>query len=346
MQDRVIKFDTPICEILIAEDYALEGCDPRYINDMEPRTPENVQSLDRFKNNKEITVSHLLTHTSGLLEGPKGLHFDEKAVGNFNYANYGYQLLAGIVQNVNKSGQSFEEYIRENIFKDIMHCAAAHDQKVPESEPAPFIYYKGKLRSHDPLDKKFRLPEPDGNGCWWTSANDLSQFMKTLFDNKYFKKQETLEKMVDLGFNKNKITLKDGSIAYLHGGGFPGRSAVACRIEGGKIGDKPLFVICLSNRTNGQAFLNDIFSIVEGNPDVRPFAEDEEIDLKTEELHKRLSNLEMPYNKEAVKDFLRSPNFIPFHVMHLLKDEIKNPELGTVLEAAWHEVLRELTQNR
>ncbi len=83
----------------------------------------------------EITVSHLLHHTSGISDSGFSVVLPENAsleqgvralqsaritakVGSrFQYFNMGYSVLALVIQNV--SGQSYEEYIRQNILEPL-----------------------------------------------------------------------------------------------------------------------------------------------------------------------------------------------------------------------------------
>lgn len=61
---------------------------------------------------KEITVCHLMQHTSGIpYSGVRQIY---TAGSKFMYSNYNYRLLANIIEKV--SGQSYANYIKENIF--------------------------------------------------------------------------------------------------------------------------------------------------------------------------------------------------------------------------------------
>ncbi len=86
-----------------------------------------------------ITIHHLLTHTSGIpnftampdylktmaLPSPaketvgrvRALPLEFKPGEKFNYSNSGYVLLGHVIEKV--SGQSYEQFVRENIFKPI-----------------------------------------------------------------------------------------------------------------------------------------------------------------------------------------------------------------------------------
>ena len=80
----------------------------------------------------DITIHHLLTHTSGLvgdsanaqfpmdnrdayIEAVKGMKPRSKPGEKYSYSNVGYNLLAAIVEKA--SGLSFEDYLQKNLFK-------------------------------------------------------------------------------------------------------------------------------------------------------------------------------------------------------------------------------------
>jgi CubicO group peptidase (beta-lactamase class C family) len=80
----------------------------------------------------EITIHHLLTHTSGVVgdsanaqfpldnrdayvEAVKGIKLRNKPGEKYFYSNVGYNLLAAIVEKV--SGLGFEDYLAKNLFK-------------------------------------------------------------------------------------------------------------------------------------------------------------------------------------------------------------------------------------
>ena len=80
------------------------------------------KTLDKFdlkdyineEDSKEITVSELLNHSSGLDS------FSSRRIskrGNFSYSNYGYALLGKIIEKESK--KSYHEYLNETIFKPL-----------------------------------------------------------------------------------------------------------------------------------------------------------------------------------------------------------------------------------
>ena len=67
----------------------------------------------RSKTFEEITIHHLLTHTSGISDLGPGLQ--SKPGAEFNYSNKGYRVLGEIVESA--SGKSYDENARELFFK-------------------------------------------------------------------------------------------------------------------------------------------------------------------------------------------------------------------------------------
>jgi len=64
---------------------------------------------------ERITISHLLSHTSGIQANKKELEFLPGE--RMNYSNYGYILLGQVISKC--SGMSYEEFIREDIFNPL-----------------------------------------------------------------------------------------------------------------------------------------------------------------------------------------------------------------------------------
>jgi D-alanyl-D-alanine carboxypeptidase len=101
----------------------------------------------------KVTVRHLLTHTGGTgdifgpefeqnrlklrehhdyvkLYGTRGPAFEPAA--RFEYSNYGFVLLGALIEAA--SGQSYYEYVRENVFRP---AGMSSTDSLPESEDVP-----------------------------------------------------------------------------------------------------------------------------------------------------------------------------------------------------------------
>ena len=89
--------------------------------------------LPDYKFQKPVTVLHLLNHTSGFDTHAK-LHNvkQKKSYGHYEYANVNYDLLGKIIEAV--SGQSYEDYIQQNLFGPLgMEASRANAWAVKDS---------------------------------------------------------------------------------------------------------------------------------------------------------------------------------------------------------------------
>lgn len=129
---------------------------------------------------EKITVSQLLNHTSGLGE--------YQTLGNYKiineqgvhiYANVNYSLLGEIIEAV--SGQSYNEYITENVFYPLRlsHTAATFDESKKNGLIDGYTNYWGvhiKNRHKYPLSKNSWITVPAGYIS--ASTNDLGKYLQ------------------------------------------------------------------------------------------------------------------------------------------------------------------------
>ena len=97
-----------------------------YLNGFEVRNPN-------FPDEK-ITFRMLLTHTSSIIDGDTYSTIydiqdfgDYKPGDQFEYSNYGYNLLATLIEQI--SNQDFEDFVQENIFKPLNMKASFNPNK-------------------------------------------------------------------------------------------------------------------------------------------------------------------------------------------------------------------------
>jgi CubicO group peptidase (beta-lactamase class C family) len=145
----------------------------------------------------EITVQHLLTHTSGM-DDLFGGDYDvvtrdwllgkalssallSKPGEKSRYSNSGYSLLAMIVEDV--SGQPYERYVHDKLFKPVGTPRIGY--RIPQwpREELAVGYQKGK-RWGSPLDHPWAEDGPSwnlrGNGGMLSTARDLYTLMEAL----------------------------------------------------------------------------------------------------------------------------------------------------------------------
>jgi CubicO group peptidase (beta-lactamase class C family) len=192
-----------------------------------------------------VTVHHLLTHRSGLphaysADGIIDRTAATKAIfqqklkrkpGEFGYSNDGYNLLAILIETV--SGETFENYLRRQIFKPAgMNSAGFWGFELggapiaPPLNPVrtlsakPAIWYKG----HSVANWGFR-----GASGIYATAEDLFRFARALESGRLLKKK-TFDDMISsknpsLGPNAQTygygwaLRFKEGRLTeYWHGG--------------------------------------------------------------------------------------------------------------------------------
>ena len=145
---------------------------------------------------QQLTVRHLLTHTSGfsLLQGDKDILNDDtsddaleanireladtslsRPVGeSFEYSNSNYDILGLIVQEV--SGQSFEAYIEEHIYTPL-DMSNSYTSKAEADENGlavghPYFFGSPRVSADNPYSRR-KLPA----GFLISSAEDLGHYL-------------------------------------------------------------------------------------------------------------------------------------------------------------------------
>jgi len=202
----------------------------------------------------EITIYHLLTHTSGipnhtqkdgfwlrakipiepdsLIEQFKYDVLDFSPGDNWQYSNSGYFLLGYIIEMV--SGKSFADYLNENIFIPTgMMNTGYHDLfEVYENEAYGYEYSQGKI-----YNAELRHGSHYGAaGNLYSTVEDLYIWSEAIFNGKVLEESSLLtalfpvkwgddEEITQGGFKYGcgwGITDHNGIISIEHGGGFNG----------------------------------------------------------------------------------------------------------------------------
>jgi CubicO group peptidase (beta-lactamase class C family) len=172
------------------------------------------------KSQGEITVRHLMTHTSGIRHY-RGLEFlsnrryksvadalaifqndplEFKPGEKYQYSSYGYNILAGVVEKA--SGKSFRNYLKESIFQPA-GMASADLELLEESVTnrcVQYVQFKGDFMPAPQVDLSCKWA---GGGIAGT-AEDLVKFCIALDEGKLLQ-LKTIEQMYQPG------TLNDGS---------------------------------------------------------------------------------------------------------------------------------------
>ncbi|UCE24673.1 MAG: beta-lactamase family protein, partial [Candidatus Zixiibacteriota bacterium] len=146
---------------------------------------------------KEITLHHLLTHTSGLT-GALGDDFE--AVGrhemmqrileselefspgeDFGYSNCGYSMLAAIIEIVSETG--YEQFLNEHLFRPAGMQYTGYRLPAWENKNVAH-WYDGDVDNGIPLDKDYPYWNYVGNGGILSTTDDMFQWHRALMGDK------------------------------------------------------------------------------------------------------------------------------------------------------------------
>jgi len=213
----------------------------------------------------EITVHHLLSHTSGLHNnynfeddfyvGEDRKPYDQeqffknwiirepirKPGEAFEYNNSNYNLLAWMIEHV--SGQTYNEFLQENIFAKtgMNHTVFDNGQVIIPNKASNYLHDDGELVRIPYTNNLYSM----GAGALVTNCSDLQKWYMCL-KNRDILSQRAYE--IYLSENKNHYCYgleryeEGGRISYAHGGDMPG---VAAYIQ--YHFDEDLCIIILSN---------------------------------------------------------------------------------------------------
>jgi len=191
----------------------------------------------------QVTIFHLLTHTSGI---PSFTGFSdyqsskmvsspvEKTVTRFsdkplefqpgekwNYSNSGYVLLGRLIEKI--SGQTYEDFIQESIFTPLGMKESGYDsnmQLIPQRASGYSPSPKG------PVNAEFiHMSIPHAAGALYSTTEDLLRWTQALFGGKLLS-PASLEKMTtpfknDYAFGL-EVRTSNGRRVINHGGGIEG----------------------------------------------------------------------------------------------------------------------------
>ena len=171
---------------------------------------------------KEITIRHLLTHTSGVtdfvnemhlhyrlsvlttqsvydsLKAQPSLNFESGT--QYSYSNSGYFLLAIIIEKV--SGKSYREFLETNIFNPLkMSNTYSYDETMAEIPKRVNAYVGYWKKCED--DLQFKVP---GEGNIYSTVSDLFLFDQALCGSRLVQ-PETIREAFD---TRNSVPVREG----------------------------------------------------------------------------------------------------------------------------------------
>src|SRR5437764_760812 len=229
-----------------------------------------------------ITIHHLLSHTSGLakhdtagvylktamlpmtlpqlIESFKNNPADFQPGEKFDYNNNGYILLGQVIEKA--SGQSYETFLKENIFQPLKMLDSGYDNHDPiiKNRAAGYRSEGATLFNAAYIDQS----QPFSAGALYSTTGDLLLLDQALNEGKLLtpKTQETMFTVVSGIYGYGWFINKQfNRRAVSHPGGVPGFSAMITRFP-----DEKVLIVTLSNLENSQIIRagNDLAAIVFG----------------------------------------------------------------------------------
>ncbi len=233
-------------------------------------------SLGKYLNNvpedkKKITLHHLLTHTSGLVQDVGGdyeiaardetvkkilaqpLEFEPSK--EFRYTNLGYTLLAAVIELV--SGEPYEKFLLEHLFKPAGMNSTGY--RIPDWSPMVVAHwYSGEIDNGIPLEKNYPYWNLIGNGGILSTTDDMFRWHRALLGEKILsteaKKKLFTPFLNDYGYGWDILKTPRGTLIQHDGGSTLGNSAEIRRYI-----DAGIVTILFCNQSYG---LTPLFEVV------------------------------------------------------------------------------------
>lgn len=239
-----------------------------------------------------ITIHHLLSHTSGLAKHDKAGDYlktammpmtvtqlidsfknksaDFKPGEKFDYNNNGYILLGYVIEKV--SGQSYELFLRENIFAPLRMTDSGYDRHDPIIKNRAAGYRRDDERVGGDLFNAYYtdVSQQLSAGGVYSTTEDLLRLDQALYDQSFLS-QKTLAAMFtpvignygpaptySYGWFVNQQL---GRRAISHPGGVPGFTSILTRFP-----DDKVLIVLLGNLENSQVIRasSDLGAIIFG----------------------------------------------------------------------------------
>lgn len=258
---------------------------------------------------KDITVRHLLTHTSGLGDYPKDFDYRKdyteeelfeiiknsklefKPGEKWQYSNFGYVTLGILIRKV--SGKFYGDYLQEKVFQPLKMDTARviSEADIIPNRASGYTLDNGKLKNQSWVSPSLNTT---ADGALYMTVKDLAKWDVALYGEKILKKS-SLEQIwspvkfndgntfpYGFGWSLGKVT---GSRVFEHSGGWQGFSSHISRFV-----DEKTTVIVLSNlsQANSTQIARSVAEIY--NPKLAPILE-KAIEDKEPEVTKILTDI-------------------------------------------------------
>jgi CubicO group peptidase (beta-lactamase class C family) len=183
-----------------------------------------IKYFPDFKNKniaRKVKIKHLLSHTSGLPDIRKvskdtvyyltakdaenwypitqcdSLEFEPGS--KYNYSNPAFNGLALIVEQV--SGMKWQKFVEENIFRPSgMSASTITDGPYPEAGVSHAYVLNGGQWSEDDYGEEPTFPAA-GNGGVWSSVEELANYEKAIWEEKFLKEETITESRIAQRFS-------------------------------------------------------------------------------------------------------------------------------------------------
>ena len=221
-----------------------------------------------------ITVRELLNHESGVA---RDFFSDTEAVffpgqkGQMEYSNFGFKLLARIVEHETKT--PFTQHIQSmlagiEIFE--------HPNRVPPDRMAATTGYDFSEAGLSPVpSEKTNEHTADGMGCWYMDAPNLTKFLTTLHSGGLVQKS-TMDLIVNAAMNfipngsqtvsyasAFNIENTNEGVVFKHDGARNGKGSAAISVVRN---DGSVINIVMVSNSNSPVRLGELLSISKGDP--------------------------------------------------------------------------------
>ncbi|MFB0566051.1 MAG: serine hydrolase domain-containing protein [Candidatus Aminicenantaceae bacterium] len=231
-----------------------------------------------FKNvpreKKGITIHHLLTHTSGVVNFT-GMDYERAARDEtvqkildapllfkpgerFGYSNAGYSMLAAIIEKVSR--KSYEEFLNEQLFKPAGMEFTGY--RMPQWDKRVVAHwYVGDKDNGTPLEKSYPYWNLLGNGGILSTIGDMYKWHIALNTDEIIsaevKKKIFTPYLNDYGYGWDVLKTEHGTLIQHDGGSLLGNSAEMRRYI-----DADVVTILFCNQSYGR---KPLFEVVRDN---------------------------------------------------------------------------------
>jgi CubicO group peptidase (beta-lactamase class C family) len=250
---------------------------------------------------QDVTIFHLLTHTSGipsftgfpdyqstmalpvtiekLVERFRDKPLEFKPGDRMNYSNSGYVLLGHLIEKI--SGKSYAQFLQENIFTPLGMTGSGYDSNAVVIAYRASGYGPGP---NGPVNAPFlHMTIPHGAGALYSTTEDLLRWNQALYGGKLLTaaslKRMTTPVKNDYGFGL-VITTSNGRTTFSHSGGINGFNSYLAYYPESRV---TVAVLANINGPGADDLGGKLSALAHGQPVVLP-TERKEITLTTQVL--------------------------------------------------------------